>query len=167
MLFTSPSVLQKYDVLQQVLEVLSCLMVKHVSIVSRHGPLEAAFTNKELCEMMQLPEASIVPIDPPLLQRGQLQPANNIVPLSSLKKVLKITSGACPKPGLLIFIVPTGLTLCLFRLTWLSSHSHTPVLTPPLVAWSQQEIFLHSQCPSLSPPSVSMQIQHLYPLHSK
>ncbi|KIK90796.1 hypothetical protein PAXRUDRAFT_831395 [Paxillus rubicundulus Ve08.2h10] len=67
MLLTSPSVLQKYDVPQQVLEVLSRSTVKHVSIVGRRGPLEAAFTNKELREMMQLPEASMVPIDPLLL----------------------------------------------------------------------------------------------------
>ncbi|KAH7888734.1 hypothetical protein F5I97DRAFT_1925268 [Phlebopus sp. FC_14] len=67
MLLVSPSVLQKHDVPQHVLEVLSRSAVKHISIIGRRGPLEAAFTNKELREMMNLPDASMVPIDPSLL----------------------------------------------------------------------------------------------------
>ncbi|KAG1876072.1 hypothetical protein C8R48DRAFT_811382 [Suillus tomentosus] len=57
-LLTSPSVLRQYDVPEHVLEVLSRSTVKHVSIVGRRGPLEAAFTTKELREMINLPEAS-------------------------------------------------------------------------------------------------------------
>ncbi|KAH0827815.1 hypothetical protein J3R83DRAFT_3440 [Lanmaoa asiatica] len=66
-LLTSPSVLKKYDVPEHVLDVLSRSTLKHVSIVGRRGPLEAAFTNKELREMMHLPDASMVPLDPSLL----------------------------------------------------------------------------------------------------
>lgn len=65
-LLTSPSVLQKYDVPEQVLDVLSQSTVKHVSIIGRRGPLQAAFTNKELRELLTLPEASMVPVDPSL-----------------------------------------------------------------------------------------------------
>ena len=67
MLLTPPSVLKKYDVPEHVLDVLSRSTIKHISIVGRRGPLEAAFTNKELREMMHLPDASMVPLDPSLL----------------------------------------------------------------------------------------------------
>lgn len=63
-LLIPPSVLKKYDIPEHVLDVLSRSTLKHVSIVGRRGPLEAAFTNKELREMMHLPDASMVPIDP-------------------------------------------------------------------------------------------------------
>ncbi|KAL4073961.1 hypothetical protein V8B97DRAFT_1265441 [Scleroderma yunnanense] len=66
-LLTSPSVLQKYDVPEDVLDGLSRSTVKHVSIIGRRGPLQAAFTNKELRELMTLPEASMVPVDSSLL----------------------------------------------------------------------------------------------------
>lgn len=67
MLLTSPSVLKKYDVPEHVLDVLSRSALKHVSIIGRRGPLEAAFTNKELREMMHIPDVSMVPLDPSLL----------------------------------------------------------------------------------------------------
>ena len=68
MLLTSVSVLEKYDVPHSVLEVLSRSQVKHVSIIGRRSPLEAAFTIKELREMINLPEVSMVPIQPALLK---------------------------------------------------------------------------------------------------
>ncbi|THH15711.1 hypothetical protein EW146_g4809 [Bondarzewia mesenterica] len=67
MLLTSPSILEKYDVPEPVLEVLRRSTVKHVSIVGRRGPLQAAFTMKELREMMNLTEASMFPLDASLL----------------------------------------------------------------------------------------------------
>ena len=67
MLLTNVTVLSQYDVPQPVLDLLSCSTVKHVSIIRRRGPLEAAFTMKELHEMINLPEASMVPLNPFLL----------------------------------------------------------------------------------------------------
>jgi adrenodoxin-NADP+ reductase len=67
MLLSSPSDLAKYDIPEHVLDVLSRSSVKHVSIIARRGPFEAAFTVKELRELMNLPEASMVPIDPSVL----------------------------------------------------------------------------------------------------
>ncbi|KJA18646.1 hypothetical protein HYPSUDRAFT_69723 [Hypholoma sublateritium FD-334 SS-4] len=67
MLLTNVDVLAKFDVPESVLEVLSRSTVKHVSIFGRRGPLEAAFTMKELREMINLPEASMVPLDPEIL----------------------------------------------------------------------------------------------------
>lgn len=68
MLLTPVSHLSQYDVPQPVLEMLSRSTVKHVSIIGRRGPLEAAFTMKELRELMNLPDASMVPLDPTILQ---------------------------------------------------------------------------------------------------
>ncbi|EEB93983.1 hypothetical protein MPER_07288, partial [Moniliophthora perniciosa FA553] len=60
-----------YDVPEEVLDVLRRSKVEHISIIGRRGPLEAAFTTKELREMMDLKEASMVPLDPALLEIGE------------------------------------------------------------------------------------------------
>jgi len=73
-LLTSVDVLSKYDVPHNVLDVLATSSVKHVSIIGRRGPLEAAFTMKELREMINLPEASMTPL-----------PRSLITPLPSSK----------------------------------------------------------------------------------
>lgn len=67
MLLTPVETLSKYDVPQKVLDVLSRSTVEHVSIIGRRGPLEAAFTTKELRELINLPDSSMVPIDPSIL----------------------------------------------------------------------------------------------------
>lgn len=67
MLLTPPMFLDRFDVPEHVLDVLASSALKHVTIVGRRGPLEAAFTNKELREMMHIPNASMVPLDPSLL----------------------------------------------------------------------------------------------------
>ncbi|KAF6752371.1 hypothetical protein DFP72DRAFT_904721 [Ephemerocybe angulata] len=63
MLLTNVDVLRKYDVPERVLDVLAESTVKHVSI--------AAFTMKELREMINLPDASMVPLAPELLQPSE------------------------------------------------------------------------------------------------
>ncbi|KAI0256248.1 FAD/NAD-P-binding domain-containing protein [Lactifluus subvellereus] len=67
MLLTPPAVLEKYDVPASVLDVLHRSAVRHVSIVGRRGPLQAAFTTKELRELMTLQGASMIPLAPELL----------------------------------------------------------------------------------------------------
>ncbi|OAX43300.1 FAD/NAD(P)-binding domain-containing protein [Rhizopogon vinicolor AM-OR11-026] len=112
-LLTSPSVLRHYDVPEHVLEVLSRSTVKHVSIVGRRGPLEAAFTTKELREMINLPEASMVPIEPSLLT-----PPPGVTPTRQqrrtfelLQKGSKNPPGSTPKTWELHFYrSPTSLT---------------------------------------------------------
>lgn len=71
MLLMPPDILAKYDVPTTVLDVLRRSTVQHVSIVGRRGPLQAAFTTKELREMMNLPDASMVPLDPALLASAE------------------------------------------------------------------------------------------------
>ena len=77
MLLTDVKVLSQYDVPKPVLDVFSRSTVKHVSIIGRRGPLEAAFTIKELREMINLPEASMIPLNPSLLTTPQPPPPSN------------------------------------------------------------------------------------------
>ena len=67
MLLTPPSVLSKYDVPEHVLEILRRSSVNHVSIFARRGPLEVAFTAKELREMMNIVGTAMKPIPQELL----------------------------------------------------------------------------------------------------
>ncbi|KAH9996175.1 FAD/NAD-P-binding domain-containing protein [Russula compacta] len=67
MLLTPPEMLEKYDVPTPVLDVLRRSAVRHVSIIGRRGPLQAAFTTKELRELTMLPRASMVPLAPELI----------------------------------------------------------------------------------------------------
>ncbi|EMD35974.1 hypothetical protein CERSUDRAFT_115921 [Gelatoporia subvermispora B] len=68
MLLMPPAELAKHDVPAPVLAVLERSAVQHVSIIGRRGPLQAAFTVKELREMMNLPDAAMVPLDPAVLR---------------------------------------------------------------------------------------------------
>ncbi|KAG8886996.1 NADPH-adrenodoxin reductase [Tulasnella sp. 332] len=70
MLLTPPSVLEKLDIPQHVLDVLRESTVEHVSIASRRGPAEVSFTAKELRELLNLPSTTLLPIQP----HGILQP---------------------------------------------------------------------------------------------
>ncbi|KAF9482864.1 FAD/NAD(P)-binding domain-containing protein [Pholiota conissans] len=111
MLLTNVDVLARYDVPQTVLEVLSRSTVKHVSIIGRRGPLEAAFTMKELREMINLPEASMVPLEPDLLAppTTELTRQQSRV-LQLLQKGSKNTFGTTPKTWSLDFFrSPVGL----------------------------------------------------------
>ncbi|CAL1529734.1 unnamed protein product [Lymnaea stagnalis] len=55
-LLTPVSQLQKTDISQHALEVLSRSKIKQVHVVGRRGPLQVAFTIKELREMVNLPD---------------------------------------------------------------------------------------------------------------
>lgn len=112
MLLTNPSVLEKYDVPSPVLDILRQSAVKHVSILGRRGPLQAAFTTKELREMMNLSDASMVPIDPALLS----PPAGTRLTRQQSRTIQLLQKGSANKPGttsktwsLDFFRSPTGL----------------------------------------------------------
>jgi adrenodoxin-NADP+ reductase len=62
MLLTPPGILEKYDVPTSVLDVLHRSAVRRVSIIGRRGPLQAAFTTKELRELTTLPGATMIPL---------------------------------------------------------------------------------------------------------
>ncbi|KAF8265056.1 hypothetical protein EI94DRAFT_1736916 [Lactarius quietus] len=67
MLLTPPAALEKYDIPEPVLDVLRGSAVRHVSIIGRRGPLQAAFTTKELRELTALDGTSMVPLAPELI----------------------------------------------------------------------------------------------------
>lgn len=113
MLLTPPDLLAKYDVPQSVLSVLERSAVEHVSIVGRRGPLQAAFTVKELREMMNLPDSSMVPLDAALLQSPEGAPVRTrqqTRAVDLLKKGSKNKLGSTRKTWSLDFFrSPTGL----------------------------------------------------------
>jgi adrenodoxin-NADP+ reductase len=67
MLLTPPAILEKYDVPASVLDVLHRSAVRRISIIGRRGPLQAAFTTKELRELTTLTGASMIPLAAELL----------------------------------------------------------------------------------------------------
>ncbi|KAH6879679.1 ferrodoxin-NADP(+) reductase [Coprinopsis sp. MPI-PUGE-AT-0042] len=114
MLLTSVDVLKQYDVPQPVLDVLAASGVEHVSIIARRGPLEAAFTMKEARELINLPNASMVPISPELLE-----PSTGTVLTRQQSRVLQLLSKGSKNPfgttkktwSLDFFRSPTGLNI--------------------------------------------------------
>ncbi|KAF4621978.1 hypothetical protein D9613_009062 [Agrocybe pediades] len=114
MLLTDVDVLAKYDVPQPVLEVLSRSAVKHVSIFARRGPLEAAFTMKELRELINLPNASMVPLEQSLVEPPTSGPPltrQQTRVLNLLKEGSKNAPGTTTKTWSLDFFrSPIGIT---------------------------------------------------------
>ena len=117
MLLTPPRILEKYDVPAPVLDVLHRSAVRHVSIIGRRGPLQAAFTTKELRELTTLEGTSMVPLSPELLASP---PASTKLSRqqSRILQLLQLSSsaasGAAPPPtdtktwSLDFFRSPTG-----------------------------------------------------------
>ena len=77
-LLTNIDVLRKTDITEYALERLSKSRIKNIHVVGRRGPVQGAFTIKEIREMLQLPDTSFTPIpeslfamDPSLLPRRQ------------------------------------------------------------------------------------------------
>ncbi|KAI0698003.1 FAD/NAD-P-binding domain-containing protein [Cytidiella melzeri] len=96
MLLSSPERLSRYDVPAHVLDVLTRSQVRHVSIVGRRGPAEAAFTAKELREMMNLEGTFFVPLDPSVIQEAEAAPKLE----RQQKRILDLLKkGSALKPG--------------------------------------------------------------------
>lgn len=64
-----PSELRKSDISIPALEMIRCGKLESISVVGRRGPVQAAFTIKELRELTRLPEARVC-IDPEDMARG-------------------------------------------------------------------------------------------------
>lgn len=65
-LLTDIDVLRKTDITEHALAVLSKSKIRNVQVVGRRGPMQAAFTIKEVREMVQLPDVYFEPIPPTL-----------------------------------------------------------------------------------------------------
>jgi adrenodoxin-NADP+ reductase len=66
-MFSPPERLAPLDLPEHVIEKISNTSVRHISITSRRGPAEVAFTAKELRELLTLPRAAMIPIPVGLL----------------------------------------------------------------------------------------------------
>ncbi|KAI9789171.1 MAG: NADPH-adrenodoxin reductase [Peltula sp. TS41687] len=66
-LLSEVDALRKTDITDYALDALSRSRIESVRIVGRRGPMQAAFTVKEVRELMKLPRVGFVPIDPFLL----------------------------------------------------------------------------------------------------
>ena len=86
-------VLRKTDITSHALEALSISRIKHVRVVGRRGPLQAAFTIKEVRELMQLPDVNFTPIPDSLLPADL---SNLPRPKKRLLELLKKGSPAKP-----------------------------------------------------------------------
>ena len=91
MLLTPPDILEKYDVPAPVLDVLYRSAVRHVSIIGRRGPLQAAFTTKELRELTTLPNTSMIP-----LAHDSITPASGTKLSRQQSRILQILQQAGP-----------------------------------------------------------------------
>lgn len=115
MLLSRPEDLKRYDIPERVLGHLAESTVKHVSIIGRRGPYEAAFTAKELRELLDLPGVVMDPLSPEILQpREGIKPTRQ---QSRIVSLLQRGSKEAPKaPGegfrtwsLEFFRSPTGV----------------------------------------------------------
>lgn len=62
--------LRTTDISAQALDILSRSRIKHVHIYGRRGPMQAAFTIKEIRELMTLPRVAFEPMDPQFLPQA-------------------------------------------------------------------------------------------------
>ncbi|KAM5348508.1 hypothetical protein ACJ41O_008332 [Fusarium nematophilum] len=67
MLLEDVDVLRKTDITEQALETLSQSRIRRVHVVGRRGPMQAAFTIKEVRELMKLSQVGFLPIDRSLI----------------------------------------------------------------------------------------------------
>lgn len=93
LLLSSPRRIAPLDIPQRVQDIMAASQIEHISIVSRRGPAQVAFTAKELRELLQLEEVSMVPIDPQLLVKppGATRQQSRILDL--------LRKGSVAKPG--------------------------------------------------------------------
>lgn len=93
LLLSSSERLSTLDIPQPVLDTMASSKIEHISIVSRRGPAQVAFTAKELRELLNLPGTAMLPIAPELLATPQGATRQQSRILDLLRK------GSAAKPG--------------------------------------------------------------------
>lgn len=109
LLLSDPSSLHSLDIPSPVIAHLGTSSIKHITITSRRGPAEAAFTAKELRELLNLPTAYMEPIPAELLvvPEGATRQQKRILDL--LRKGSKAAPGSVNKSwSLQFFRSPRG-----------------------------------------------------------
>ena len=86
--------LKKTDITDYALQILSRSMIKHVHVVGRRGPVQAAFTIKEVRELLQMEDVDFRPIPPTLF------PSNlSIYPRPKRRILELLKKGSVSKPN--------------------------------------------------------------------
>ena len=91
-LLTDIDTLRKTDITEYALETLSKSRIKNIHIVGRRGPIQAAFTIKEVRELLQIPNTSFTPIPPSLF------PANLSTLPRRQRRLLELLQKGSPSP---------------------------------------------------------------------
>ncbi|KAG6019153.1 hypothetical protein E4U19_006920 [Claviceps sp. Clav32 group G5] len=86
-------VLRKTDIAAHALEILSRNRIKRVHVVGRRGPIQSAFTIKEVRELMRLPHVSFHPFD-----RTLIPPDLHALPRVSRRLMELILKGSAKLP---------------------------------------------------------------------
>jgi adrenodoxin-NADP+ reductase len=123
-------ILRKTDITSHALEVLAKSTIKHVRVVGRRGPLQAAFTIKEVRELMQLPDVNFKPITSTLLPTDLStlpRPKRRLLEL--LKKGSPLKPAASKSWSLDFLLSPTSLDYSSSHLTGLTFTRN--ILTDP------------------------------------
>ncbi|KAL1742887.1 hypothetical protein HDZ31DRAFT_83815 [Schizophyllum fasciatum] len=103
--------LYPYDIPLPVLDALRHSAVKHVSIIGRRGPFEAACTAKELRELLTLPNASMRPLEPALFDTAGKPTRQQARIMQLMQKGSAQTYGTTPRTWSFDFFrQPAGLT---------------------------------------------------------
>ncbi|KAF2136773.1 uncharacterized protein K452DRAFT_302466 [Aplosporella prunicola CBS 121167] len=92
-LLSDVDALRKTDIAPQALDRLAQSKVRSVRIVGRRGPMQAAFTIKEVRELLGLPGIAFEPIDPALF------PPESYKLTRQAKRITKILSEGSPNPA--------------------------------------------------------------------
>lgn len=86
--------LRQTDITEEALQFLDKSRVKDVRIVGRRGPLQAAYTTKELRELVKLEKAHLRPFDRSALPRGYTDPKD--LPRGGLRRQMELLWKASP-----------------------------------------------------------------------
>ncbi|KAK0629669.1 hypothetical protein B0T17DRAFT_194074 [Bombardia bombarda] len=97
MLLEDVDVLRKSDITEHALEALSKSKIKRVHVVGRRGPMQAAFTIKEVRELMRLPDVSFHPTDQSLIPSDLKQLPR--APRRLMEIISRESSSSCSSPN--------------------------------------------------------------------
>ncbi|KAJ2485707.1 NADPH-adrenodoxin reductase, partial [Coemansia sp. RSA 2050] len=97
-LLTDPADLASTDITARALDILRESNVKHVEMVGRRGPLQVAFTTKELREMTKIPSVRI-DCDQDLVKSECEKWASFVDSSRSLKRMMELLMGHAGKGG--------------------------------------------------------------------
>lgn len=102
--------LQKTDITEHALQALSQSKIKHVHVVGRRGPMQAAFTIKEVRELLHLDDVNFTPIPDELFPRDlKALPRPRRRLLELLQKGSPSKEGATKSWSLDFLLAPLGL----------------------------------------------------------